>query len=389
MKKSGTLFINNLRYLCLIGVIALGLMTVVGTGGGGGGGGDGEAPPPAEPGTIDTSTAPQSASAIGNIAIGLSAGVLPVTLDTGSGAYCPKTLLRHADDLIFNGGKYRGNTSYGSYSGIQPKPSESETVYCSDGGSVTSTVSWDGPDEPEDCSEVQNLRMEFSFANCQEGTETMNGTMGMYFVGDLCTENPTAFGMYFTNLRYQSDSDFIALNLTMDFSGIQYDESGYMVGMNASLDGSMSGTFEGTSVDLNYDNWTLAFSNIKYEYNEMVEMTVTFDGSFSGTIDGDSFNESYDNVVYTYKDTTRDSIPGILFTVDGRYKGACLDGWVTFETIEPIFVPELSECPTSGQIIISGDGEATIVYNSDGSVTINVGGEELYYASCDDLPPCI
>lgn len=39
MKNSTTMFIRNLRYLCLVGVIALGLMTIVGTGGGGGGGG--------------------------------------------------------------------------------------------------------------------------------------------------------------------------------------------------------------------------------------------------------------------------------------------------------------------------------------------------------------
>jgi hypothetical protein len=42
MKRSRNGFIKNLRYLCLVGVIALGLMTIVGTGGGGGGdGGDG------------------------------------------------------------------------------------------------------------------------------------------------------------------------------------------------------------------------------------------------------------------------------------------------------------------------------------------------------------
>ena len=39
MKKSRNGFIKNLRYLCLVGVIALGLMTIVATGGGGGGGG--------------------------------------------------------------------------------------------------------------------------------------------------------------------------------------------------------------------------------------------------------------------------------------------------------------------------------------------------------------
>ena len=38
MKKVRNGFIKNLRYLCLICILALGLMTIVGTGGGGGGG---------------------------------------------------------------------------------------------------------------------------------------------------------------------------------------------------------------------------------------------------------------------------------------------------------------------------------------------------------------
>jgi len=44
MKKARKGFIKTLPYLCLVGVIALGLMTIVGTGGGGGGGGGGGAP---------------------------------------------------------------------------------------------------------------------------------------------------------------------------------------------------------------------------------------------------------------------------------------------------------------------------------------------------------
>ena len=39
MMKARNRFIKNLPYLCLLGAIALGLMTIVGTGGGGGGGG--------------------------------------------------------------------------------------------------------------------------------------------------------------------------------------------------------------------------------------------------------------------------------------------------------------------------------------------------------------
>jgi hypothetical protein len=41
MKKKGSMIIKNLRYFCLLGVVALGLMTIVGTGGSGGDGGGG------------------------------------------------------------------------------------------------------------------------------------------------------------------------------------------------------------------------------------------------------------------------------------------------------------------------------------------------------------
>jgi hypothetical protein len=45
MKTKRKSFINNLRFLCLVGIIALGLMTIVGSGGGGGGGGGGVTAP--------------------------------------------------------------------------------------------------------------------------------------------------------------------------------------------------------------------------------------------------------------------------------------------------------------------------------------------------------
>ncbi|MBW1691780.1 MAG: hypothetical protein JRJ70_13725 [Deltaproteobacteria bacterium] len=50
MKKPKNSFLKNLRYLCLVGVIALGLMTIVGSGGGGGGGAPTTTPPPTDGG---------------------------------------------------------------------------------------------------------------------------------------------------------------------------------------------------------------------------------------------------------------------------------------------------------------------------------------------------
>jgi hypothetical protein len=49
MKKTRVGLIKNLRYLCLIGVAALGLITIVATGGGGGGGGAPSSPPGTAP----------------------------------------------------------------------------------------------------------------------------------------------------------------------------------------------------------------------------------------------------------------------------------------------------------------------------------------------------
>jgi hypothetical protein len=379
--------LQGLQFINLLCIVALGLMTIVACGGDGD---DGVVTP--VQGTIDSSTAPQIASSVGNITTGIEAATLPITLDIASGAYSPKTLLKHADDLIFNKEKTEEGKLFPAYSSLHPAGSSSEQSNCTGGGSVTTTLTWDGPDDPADCSQVQNATMELSFVNCQEGSNTMNGIMAIDFQGDLCAITPSELRMYFNNLRYQNqvDNSDITLNLTMDFTGIQYDENEYMTGMNISLDGSINGNFEGTPVEMDYNNWTMAFSSVKYDgSNEMVEATLTINGSFFGTIDGNQFNESYKNVAISIQETIVDSVPGEFITINGQYKGACLNGWVTIETIEPVFLPESSQCPTSGQVKLLGNGEATIVFHNDSSVTINVSGENLGYTTCDDLPICI
>ena len=388
MNEISQKFIKKFHYLCLISFITFGLIAIVACGGGGG---DGVAPP--VEGTIDASSAPQIASAVGNIATEIEAATFPITLDMASGAYSPKTLLKHADDLIFNKEKTVGDKLFGASSSLQPAGSSpSEQTLCLDGGSFTTTLTWDGPDNPADCSQIQNPVMELSFDNCIEGSKIMNGIVAMDFQGDLCTTTPSSLGMYFNELSYQNqtdDSDVILI-LSMDFTGIQYDENEYMTGMNISLDGSINGTFEGTPVKMDYDNWTMAFSGVEYNgSNEMMEATLTINGSFSGTINGNQFNDSYKNVAISQQNTIVDSVPGELITINGQYRGACLDGWVTIETIEPQFLPESSQCPTSGQVELSGIGEATIVLHNDGSLSINVDGENLEYTTCDNLPNCI
>jgi hypothetical protein len=367
--------------LLLIALFTL-LLAASGCSGGGGGGGDGGDLTPA---TINSSTAPESATAIGNIAASTQLFVTTIGLDTGSGLYRPKTLLRHVDRLWTRQGVALPGT-------VQSLGSGSTTDPCIDGGTVTINVTWDGPDNPLDCSEMQNVDLEFVYSNCQEGVETLNGTMGFYVPGDSCTDTPSGFDISFTNLRYQNPpegSDFTS-NFTMVFSGLQYDMNDYLVGGRALYNGSMSGSLEGTAMNVSFDALNFAMAGMVYDvFDEIVEATFTINGSMSGNIDGDQFSEGYRNLLLHYEQTVQGANSGEEFTVNGDYAVSCLGGWITIETLVPVFWPDGGNCPTSGEVRISGDGEATIESHSDGSLTIYVDGDALDYASCDDLPQCI
>jgi len=367
--------------LLLIALFAL-MLAASGCGGGGGGGGDDGDLTPA---TIDSTTAPQSASALGNIAASAELAIAAITLNTGSGLYCPKTLLRHADRLWTRQGVALPGTvqSLGLDSTIDP---------CTDGGTVTIIATWDGPDNPQDCSEMRNLNLEFVFSNCQEGVETLNGSMELYVPGDSCTDTPPAFDVSYSNLRYQNppEGDDFTFNFTMVTSNLQYDTNDYLVGGNVSFNGSMIGSLEGTSMDITFDAFKFTMAGTVYDvFDDIVEVTLTINGSMYGNIDGDQFSERYRNIVVHSKQTVQGAESGEEFTLSGDYTGGCLDGWITIETLVSIFLPDGGQCPTSGEVRIAGDGEATIEFQSDGSVTVYVDGDTLDYASCDDLPQCI
>jgi len=373
------------RTAVIISVLLIALFTLMlaasGCGGGGGGGGDGDS----IPATIDSTTAPQSASVLGDIAASAELAITAITLNTGSGLYCPKTLLRHADRLWTRQGLALPGT-------LQSLGSDSSTDLCTDGGTVTINATWDGPDNPQDCSEMKNLYLELVYANCQEGFETLNGTAGFYVPGDSCTDTPAAFDFSFSNLRYQnpSEGDDFTFNFTMVFSDLQYNTNDYLVGGNVSFNGSMIGSLEGTSMDVTFDALKFAMAGTVYDvFDEIVEVTLTINGSMYGNIDGDQFSERSRRLAVHYKQTVQGAESGEEFTFNGDYTGGCLDGWITVETIIPIFLPDSGQCPTSGEVRIAGDGEATIEFYSDGSVTVYVGGDTLDYASCDDLPQCI
>lgn len=366
--------------ILLIALFAL-MLVATGCGGGGGGGGDGVA----APATIDSTTAPQIATGLGNIAASTQLTITTIGLNIGSGLYSPKTLLRHLDRLWTRQDVALDGT-------VQALGDDSATLPCADGGEVTINVTWDGPDNPIDCSEMNNVNMEFVYSDCQEGMDTLNGSMGFYVPGDSCTDTPSAFDISFTSFRYQNSSegsDFTA-NFTMVFSGPQYDMNDYLVGGTVLFNGSMSGSMEGTPMNVTFDALDFAMAGMVYDaFDDIVEASFTINGSMSGNIDGDQFSEGYSNLVVHYEQIVQGVDSGKEFTMNGDYAVGCLGGWTTIETLVPIFWPDGGHCPTSGEVRFSGDGEATVECHSDGSLTIYVDGDTQDYASCDDLPSCI
>jgi hypothetical protein len=388
MKKDNGILYESLRYICLTVAVTFGLVTIIATGGSGNGGGSGSISNPAEQNLITSSTAPQIASSLEKITTGVERALFAMTLDVGGGSYASKTLLKHVNNLI----QHEGESSSRREVSVRLLGTLSETEDCPEGGSVTTMISWDGSFLPTDCGDIIDPAIDFIFENCQEAAETINGTTGISYAGDLCLESPPAFSLHFTDFVYQNqdeDSDFL-LDLTMDFNDIQYDNFDHMLEMYVEMNGSIYGTFDGDSLDLTYNGWSMTFNDLIYGVsNEITGLFLHFNGSFSGSIAGDSFNEAYEDLVLTFQSTAADSISGILLTIDGSYNGGCLDDWITIETLETIFIPDSSDSPTAGQIRLSGSGEATILFESDGSINIYVDGEQLSYADYEDLPSCI
>jgi hypothetical protein len=369
--------------LLLIALFAF-LLAVSGCGGGEGGGVD-NVDGGVAPATIESTTAPQIASGLGNILASTEFATTAISLNTGSGLYCPKTLLRHVDRLWTRQDVATPGT-------VQLLGADSATNPCTDGGTVSINVTWDGPDNPQDCTEMRNVDMEFVFSDCREDMGTLNGTMGLYVPGDSCTDTPSAFDISFTNFRYQNppDGSDFTINFTMVFSSPQYDMNDYLVGGTVLFNGSMSGSLEGTSMNVTFHALNFAMAGMVYDvFDDIVEATFTINGSMSGNIDGDQFSERYRNLVVRYEQIVQGADNGKEFTVNGDYAVGCLSGWTTVETLVPLFRPDGGNCPASGEIRFSGDGEATIEYHSDGSLTIYVDGDTLDYVSCDGLPACI
>ncbi|MBN1930119.1 MAG: hypothetical protein JW786_00735 [Desulfobacterales bacterium] len=320
-------------YLFLIFVVILTMAC-------GGGGGGGSSSADLEPATIDQNTAAQAVGMLGfsqNLTelTDISSGMLEATSATENQIKAfPKFItptLRLLASRLFAG---KDNISIqGSYS---------EKYDCEDGGIISESYSWTGPDEPEDCSEIVDLKATIVADGCKEWGYYLDGQFKLSFLGDLCQPyemniSYSDFQMNFDEFDIQSDS--LKINLT-DLTYNPYDE--IITHMQFTINGDISGSY--VDVDENY--------NIALDYKNFSLVMDTVDGK------------------------------NITFSISGAISGDCFDGWVTYETLIPVRIDEEMDCPTTGKLKISGDGSMIVTFNEDGSVDVG----DVHYNSCNELP---
>jgi hypothetical protein len=214
MKNVKNGLVKNLNYLCVVGVVALGLMTIVATGGGGGDGDGGGPSIPSytgltEPATIDENNA--EALAVGAYEggrMGAATGVMGVVQTEASGNIGYSRILK-VSEVLEDSLRQVDFMSRSDGTFIGAIYTVSATVYGNCGGSASYTISVD--------DQTGDFSGSFTFASyCEDGV-TISG--GASFSGqvDVITEDLMKFSLSFSTLTGTSGNESFTLSGDISF----------------------------------------------------------------------------------------------------------------------------------------------------------------------------
>ncbi len=209
---------------------------------------------------------------------------------------------------------------------------------CSGGGNIEV-----GTPEPVSLDHVQ---ADVNINSCTMGAETMNGVLKVTV--------PTSA---LSDLKHVSE-------FTVEVSSFTYTDPHVNVSFT--------------------DNFTMIGENITYSGSSLTGGTLTMGGTVTGTIDGGSVNIQCDS----FRTQFSSGASGVSVSVSGRINALCLGGWVALATNQPVFIPAGANCPTAGDVSVTGAGGSTVgvVFGSDSRVNIFFNGALIQtYNSCMDV----
>jgi len=225
--------------------------------------------------------------------------------------------------------------------GLTASGSESGTVTCTNGGSVSVGATWMGPDNPADYSQVVNLNGTVTFNSCTEGSETFNGAATLSVDGPLSA--PSKIAVSSSSLSYTNTANNDNLTLS---------------------------------------NLTITLAKIVISGNDLKSFTTTISGAVSGTLSGDSLNIECNNFQLAYNS----SLGGFTVAISGNIKASCIGDWTSISTTKPLFFSG-AYCPTDGDITAtSGASSVRVTIESDTKISIFFNGNLVQtYNSCKDI----
>lgn len=340
MKTRGLLLSVLLICSSLLLVISCGGGGGDGDGGGGDGGGGGESTTPGfTPVDIGTLMTVDQSNAIKTT--GLAFFAHQVNSTAGTGDFVP--LGQDSDDDKITPSPSLMEAILRTVTGqikLQPEytasGSTSETGSCVGGGAITASLEWTGPDELTSYCDLVDLHGTMSFSGCIDEYGTyMNGTIDIAYGGEYC--QLTTISTTLTDFTFSDNGE------SMETRRLQINASQLL--------------------------WT-----DEVPYGSLYAGHFVTTGQVVGTVDGES-------VALAFNDYTED-LNGSSLEISGLIYGPCLDGWSELSTVTPIQIGD-EECPTSGHIVISGDGDVTIdvLINDDGTITV----DDTNIGSCEEL----
>lgn len=214
-----------------------------------------------------------------------------------------------------------------------------EPIPC-DSGSGSMSATWDGPDIITDISDISGFEVTMTFDECTMDGTTLDGsaTIGLE---DLLSDSGTiSFETSYLNLQDSSSPDGTTDMTMSDFS---MELTATSTSGTVTMSGSVSGTAEGTPVDGEFDDLTMAM--------EMVT-------------------------------------GGEEYSISGRMKSTCIGGWIEFSTPTPVFVATDADCPSDGEVdAVSGENTVSVVVGpSSSEITVYFNDAEVTsYPDCDSV----
>lgn len=271
-------------------------------------------------------------------------GIGPLSSSPQTSQTSSKAPLRNIIDKVLEISGPQGQKLDGYLYGTVPVT----TVPCPAGGSITTSITWEGPDYP-DPSQMLNTQMNVIFNSCKEGSTTFSGSLNTKFGGPLTV--PTSITMSTPSFRYidtKTGDNLTLTNLTISINNLLYScypatDCGYLFnGFEITTTGIISGNSSGVPIYEETDHFTIVWAQVP---------------------------------------------GGESLSLSGRVNPSCLGGWMAVTTNSPIFITTNAECPASCDVVVtSGGSSVRVVCSSDFKVTLYYNNAFVQtYNTCEEV----